>query len=191
MRWMPLRPGPPLDIPEARRANHDTVLRAYDGERHSSRSIAPRQCRIDISRSFSLPLRNRTPAIQRRIGSRSRHQSVNVPMLQRFQPNVFAFQRERLSSHGFILAPVAPASRAAVVKAPRLRTRTQLRKPRRRYSDCLITVTLLYATRKPKRSALRCEVLPPCVTTTAYSHPAASAAAIRARSSAVCRPRPR
>src|SRR5579864_2398745 len=59
------------------------------------------------------------------------------------------------------------------------------------YGLCLITVTLLYATRNPSRSALRCEVVAPCVTTTAYSHPASIAARMRACSKAVCRPRPR
>src|SRR5215831_10896660 len=55
-------------------------------------------------------------------------------------------------------------------------------------SSCLITVTLLYATWKPSLSAFRCDVVPPCVTTTAYSHPAVIAAVMRARNSAVCRP---
>jgi len=61
----------------------------------------------------------------------------------------------------------------------------------RPYTRFLITVTLLYATRSPRRSALRCEIVPPWVTTTAYSHPASRAACMRARKRAVCRPRPR
>ena len=49
----------------------------------------------------------------------------------------------------------------------------------------LITVTLLYATRKPTRSLLRCDTDPPCVTITATSHPASAANFSRTPSRAV------
>ena len=48
-----------------------------------------------------------------------------------------------------------------------------------------ITVTLLYATRNPTRSLLRCDTDPPCVTITATSHPASAANLSRTPSRAV------
>ena len=75
---MPLRPRPPIDVEEPRRPHHHAIRQPHRGKRHHRARIAPCQRRRHIVRSLLPPLRNRAPAIQLWINSRSRRQPINV-----------------------------------------------------------------------------------------------------------------
>src|SRR4029077_17621905 len=81
-------PAPALDIPEARRADEDSVLLANDGERHRGAGTAPSQRGIDVAGDLGLALGDRTPLVERWIGGTRRDDTVDVAEVERFETNV-------------------------------------------------------------------------------------------------------
>jgi len=81
------------------RTDHDLVLHADDGERHSRTRVTPCEGSVDIAFSLSLSLRNRAPAVKSRIASRGRNQASYVVVRQRFEADGFALQREVFGTH--------------------------------------------------------------------------------------------
>lgn len=143
-------PRPALHIPEARRTNDHIVRRANNHEWHSRSGRTPRQSGLDIAHGLILASGNGTPLVKQGIVACGGHQPVYMALLKRLQANVITSQNKIRGSHCFHYALNA-SSRATPSQLLFCFYAT----------SCLITVALLYATRKPSRSALRCEVVPP------------------------------
>src|SRR5579883_2240067 len=93
------RPGPALQVPEARRADHGAVGAADRREGKRGAGIAPGERRLDIARNLVLALGDGAPAIEGGIGHRGRDEAVDVAVVEGLEADVPAFEHDTFCHH--------------------------------------------------------------------------------------------
>src|SRR5580704_4127114 len=109
MGW---RPRPSLQVPEARRADHNTVIHADSCKRHRGPGVSPSKGRLDVLCRLDLAPRDWAPLVEGGICRRGSYQSVDVPMLQWFETNVRALQHGTLGCHDSLQSSITPVNKS-------------------------------------------------------------------------------
>jgi len=114
-----LRPRPVLQVPEARRADDDSVIHTDNGERHRSAGVPPGEGGVDVAGGLDLALRDGTPLVEGGIRCRGGYQAVDMAVVERFEADVAAGEHWTFCCHGLSMRGVSTGRNGTYDLMPR------------------------------------------------------------------------